>query len=653
MNVKLFNRTSIWVALFFIVAIVLVFASRSTILLDNFETGDAAANTLLILDAKSFHLWVGNYSRIGFNHPGPAILYVLAAGEVLFYDLTNLVKVPFSGQLIAGVFYNAFWICLLGSLFFRMLSSKTSATLSFVVFLFTVSLLNHQFFTSIWFPFLYFFPFAVALLSLARLAEGKTDSMIFLALSCGFLINGHVCFVPVLGIMFLGIIIYNFIYNHDRPELRIFSFVFLEENKKKILLFAGIIFIFLIPLMITTIKEFPGPIPQYIHFGSRHAANNLIQSTNYISTYWGGVAAMLIGILACCSLFSQQDKNNHWLHGVAAAILSATAAALFYAKFGVDMLDMQYIEYFYYAAPALLAAALTSTLFQYSQFKIPKFIFILLTIATILGFFYQINEGPYKAPTSKENYVTDIYNQLKIRKNNQRIVLDLDNLRAWEKVWETIVGTEAYAKRTGDDLFCINKNWHILFTKYAQCSAAELRSGNRYTVTVKDNSKQTLSKEDFQAGGLLFIHYEPPVLNRLGYISIRDNPKIFNSYILDKGWSTTESDLVWSIGHNASLNLNIAQSAKAKLIHIDLGAFLPDQKHQQTIKILIEGNEVSSANFTWDNNRKTVVVPLQEKSGNLHLTILIEHPLSPNLFGPSQDTRELGVSLYGLQVIEK
>ena len=76
------------------------------------ESGDGAANSLLIQQAKTFNLLTGNYSRIGFYHPGPAILYVLAAGEFLFFDWLSIVPSPFSGQLIAVVIYNAFFITL-------------------------------------------------------------------------------------------------------------------------------------------------------------------------------------------------------------------------------------------------------------------------------------------------------------------------------------------------------------------------------------------------------------------------------------------------------------------------------------------------------------------------------------------------------------
>jgi hypothetical protein len=44
-----------------------------------YEDFDAGANSILIQQAMRFTLLIGNYSREGFNHPGPAYMYVQAA----------------------------------------------------------------------------------------------------------------------------------------------------------------------------------------------------------------------------------------------------------------------------------------------------------------------------------------------------------------------------------------------------------------------------------------------------------------------------------------------------------------------------------------------------------------------------------------------
>ena len=50
-----------------------------------YEDADMGANSILVEQARHFTLLVGNYSRDHFHHPGRAYLYVMAAGESLFW----------------------------------------------------------------------------------------------------------------------------------------------------------------------------------------------------------------------------------------------------------------------------------------------------------------------------------------------------------------------------------------------------------------------------------------------------------------------------------------------------------------------------------------------------------------------------------------
>jgi hypothetical protein len=72
-----------------------------------YEDADMGANSILIEQARRFTLLVGNYSREGFNHPGPAFLYVESWGESIFWALLHVVPTPWNGQLIAPYLLNA------------------------------------------------------------------------------------------------------------------------------------------------------------------------------------------------------------------------------------------------------------------------------------------------------------------------------------------------------------------------------------------------------------------------------------------------------------------------------------------------------------------------------------------------------------------
>jgi len=56
------------------------------------SAGYSAATDMLVQDAKRLALLHGNYSRVGFYHPGPHLFYLMAAGEFLFRDLLGIAK---------------------------------------------------------------------------------------------------------------------------------------------------------------------------------------------------------------------------------------------------------------------------------------------------------------------------------------------------------------------------------------------------------------------------------------------------------------------------------------------------------------------------------------------------------------------------------
>ncbi|MCO8642208.1 hypothetical protein KGP93_02715 [Burkholderia multivorans] len=132
--------------IFLIVALTLLVINWHLINVHNVEATDFAANSLLIQKAKHLDLFVGNYSRVGFYHPGPAILYVLALGELFFYDWTHLLPSAFSGQMVAVILYNAAWITAIFRILRKIAGSSIDAGLMMSVFVCIVAYQNFQFF---------------------------------------------------------------------------------------------------------------------------------------------------------------------------------------------------------------------------------------------------------------------------------------------------------------------------------------------------------------------------------------------------------------------------------------------------------------------------------------------------------------------------
>ena len=55
-----------------------------------YEDGDFALNSMLVNHTHHSVQLVGNYSRVGFDHPGPVYIYVLSVGQTLFHDVAAL-----------------------------------------------------------------------------------------------------------------------------------------------------------------------------------------------------------------------------------------------------------------------------------------------------------------------------------------------------------------------------------------------------------------------------------------------------------------------------------------------------------------------------------------------------------------------------------
>src|ERR1700732_268276 len=77
----------IWPPPFALVLAVLVVRSRFLFTARFYEQGDAGANSILIQQAMHGTLLIGNYSREASPPPGPAYMYVQAAGQWLFLYL--------------------------------------------------------------------------------------------------------------------------------------------------------------------------------------------------------------------------------------------------------------------------------------------------------------------------------------------------------------------------------------------------------------------------------------------------------------------------------------------------------------------------------------------------------------------------------------
>jgi len=638
---------------FSVIAFTLLLINWPVININHVEVSDFAANSLLIQKAKHLDLFVGNYSRVGFNHPGPAILYVQAFGELFLYDWMHVVASPFSGQMVASVLYNAAWITVIFRMLRTIVGSVRGAGLMTATFLCVVAYQNFQFFAGMWFPELYFFPFAAMLVAASRFASGKTDMLMPLALSSGFLINGHVSFLSTLAIIFVLLVLYSLLARRKLPRGQvIFSAEYWRMNAWPVAQAIFVLLLFFVPLIIETVRHPLGPVADYIAFGKQHQANTLGESIKYSAQFWGGnaifIAAMIfIGALLVRGLFSKRRTIPVEILGVLATLVSATAAMIVYSKFGVDMLDQKYIGYFYYSVPALAASLIVVWIMRASSSRLFTMLAMLAIPILLIATARKIDNSPAYADAYTRPDVVDLYNKLQKIKPDGRIVLNLNNRSNWGQVWTTVVGLEVYAKRHGNDLFCIRQSWHILFTKDARCTPTEIATHTQYEVSSAASDNHTPA--DIEGAGLLITKY-PDDLSDMGYLSVAKNPGVFG-LILGNGWSSVEPEFVWMQATDAQLSLKVHKGFSGTL-QLNLGAFLPRPNFAQHLTIYVNNAPAYRTTFDASTPRQMIRIAIEPTDQDwLDIKLVTPDVVSPQSLGLSDDPRTLGVSLYGLGLV--
>ena len=169
-----------------------------------YEQADDAANALSISRAKHGTEIYGNYSRFEFRHPGPAFVYVYAAGEAILEDTLGLVAPRQNAHLATGILLQAAFLALAIGIAASHSGSPFRATL----LLTGVALLHFAFvpgcFSQIWPPLVLIMPFALFCVAAASVAVGRTENALWLALAAAFLLHGHIAqFLLVGGVLAL------------------------------------------------------------------------------------------------------------------------------------------------------------------------------------------------------------------------------------------------------------------------------------------------------------------------------------------------------------------------------------------------------------------------------------------------------------------
>lgn len=487
--------TVTWVGSFLTLAAVLVVRNAYLFTTKIYENQDFAANTIAVLQAKRFDLLTGNYSKEGFYHPGPAFLYVMAAGESFFHDLLHLVPTPWNGQLLAILLLNAALIGASLAVLARQAGSGRVALAALAAALLFVAL-HPLTVNSAWMPYVYFAPSLLLLVSAASVATGQTVDLWLLALSAWLCINGQAEFLLFSPVIVVASVASLMVVRHRRRAAGDTVPRVPARHWIGALAVSGVL---AFPIALNTALHWPGQFGRYLSYGraaSGHLTHHSVAfSIGYMLRYWWpGIPATTVDIggLAVGVVVSVLALALAWrcpLPGLRRFLLASLAVVglltvlfVYYALKGVDDLDIAqaYLGYFYWAAPLLVvivavaAAAVRVDLRQVTLLGLAAAVAGAAVVATVVP---QHKDNP-DDPPAKYYGVPQIPHavaQLATAADGRPIVLNILN-----HDWIDTVGLVAYADRTGVRSCVVGAQWRILFRAQSICTPAERRSGVKF-----------------------------------------------------------------------------------------------------------------------------------------------------------------------------
>ena len=202
----LLTTALLFLTIFAAVSVVLLLQNADALRRDVVPSGDLAADILLEQKLQRGEgLWVGHYSRLGFNHPGPFFLWVRAASAALL-SAAGLSRSRYAAELIGVLLSNAAFLALaavgLWRYFGRDRGAIAAALLGIAAYWTHVNWWPSPL-SDIWVPSQIVAPFFAYLVFVACAARGDVAALFVAAIGGGILIHGHVALPIVAGPLWL------------------------------------------------------------------------------------------------------------------------------------------------------------------------------------------------------------------------------------------------------------------------------------------------------------------------------------------------------------------------------------------------------------------------------------------------------------------
>lgn len=641
------NIYFVFVVYFLFIFVILLLCNQDLFIRRIFEHGDFAANSILINQAKSFDLLVGNYSRFMFNHPGPGLLYIQAFFEILLYDTFHIVPTPFNAHLISILFLNSILLSLAVCIIYKHFKSQALIFASIAIILVYCGLNKDNVLSSTWMPHVYFVLFLVFLIACASLSSGNLSSLWIIALTGGLLVHGHVSFIAFV----IPATMTAFILALRRSKLNVRQLI--ENNKSEFIVFGIVLLILLLPIVINLVMDFPGDIGKYIEYASSKAVHHptLRGAFSFLASFYNNqilLAILIIISSGVCIFYIEKEKNKRgFLINIVLFNLIATVFFVYYVCTGMDSLD-HYMGIFFGSVPLLFIITNAITLCKFMEKGIVrKSILFAISISILLA---SLHAGSLTNNYMGVPYLQDVTNTIETNANNKKVLLHIQDHDSWP--WAT--GLVVALERKKVDVLLDNPWWGFMFTKNHVVSTETLP---------KDYWCLTIKKGSTSGSGVIFSNDDVSIVETKytsSYIignmidfSISGNSK---SYTVT-GWSDGEAWGTWTDGAYARLMffINDVDMNIDKVLVVKANPFVNEVNPRLYVDIIANGTKVGQWVFSKGGEvEQRVVIPtsLMTSDGSLFISFEVHNPISPYSLGLSKDNRMLGLGISNLVIID-
>ncbi|MGD0554567.1 MAG: hypothetical protein ABSA93_06255 [Streptosporangiaceae bacterium] len=475
-----------------VVILVTLLARNSDLFTRRFyESEDYGADSILVEQARHFNLLIGNYSRDFFNHPGPAYLYVQAAGQTVLYNMLHLVPTAWNGQVIALYALDSLLVGLAvfvvyGWTGYRGALATTAVLLGF-------SVLHTGVLSAAWLPYQDVPAFALFLLAAGSVAAGRGRDAWIAALAGWLLIHRYAAmllFVPLLTVVVLVLVVWP---HRRRLRAALRDLMHAPSVWVPTVIVSAL---FALPIVLDLILHWPGQFGKYIAYdrSSKSGGHNLATIVHYVIWFWGpGTSAWVVipalSLAAIGAALLTKAPLRRYL--VALLILNAvTSVALFYyATNGIDEINEEYIGYFYWSVPMVavlvIVIAVIAALPGLLTSRAVPAIAACAAVAAAAVFAVvpgtrtstayvdpEFEKGPGGAtdpalPGVVRTVATDAH--------GATVVIYLE-----QPAWAAMTGFVAQAERTGVPVCLANPWWTFMVTSQFICTPSEVANGANF-----------------------------------------------------------------------------------------------------------------------------------------------------------------------------